>query len=112
MMALTACAGNPPRWWNPGNTYSSTSRQAVSDEAFHQNTPEASAITPMNPEAETELILPAQDDDFEEMLLTPLQDENNEDASLHGEDDSTMTVTPSASAAVADDFLPEPSVLE
>lgn len=112
MMALTACAGNPPRWWNPGNTYSSTSRQTVSDEAFHQNTPEASAITPMTPDAETELILPAQDDDFEEMLLTPLQDENNEDASLHGEDDSTMTVTPSAAAAVADDFLPDPSVLE
>lgn len=110
--SLMACAGNPPRWWNPGNTYSSTSRQSVSDEAFHQNIPAASAVGKMDSVAEVELITPVQDDGFEEMLLTPLQDEDTEDASLHVQDGSTMTVTPSASAAPADDVLPPPSVLE
>lgn len=109
---LTACAGNPPRWWNPGNTYSSTSRQTVSDEAFHQNNPSPSSIGKMEAIPDVELIAPANDDDFEEMLLTPLQDEETEEASTHPSDGGTMTVTPSAASSVPDGVLPPPSVLE
>lgn len=76
VLLFCACAGMPPAWWNPGNTYSSTSRQEVSDEK-----PRGRVITPSAVEQmPTEENISVQDESFEEMLLTPLQDEETENA--------------------------------
>lgn len=96
---LCACAGMPPAWWNPGNTYSSTSRQTVSDEKPRERVITPSAIEQMPAEEK----IAVQDESFEEMILTPLQDEETENDT--GES-SAQSVPQEGSA------LPPPSVLE
>lgn len=101
---LGACAGTPPAWWNPGNTYSSTSRQTVSDEK-----PRGRVITPSAVEQiPAEENIAVQDESFEEMILTPLQDEETENAS--GE--ASAQSVPQESETEFDGALPPPSVLE
>lgn len=96
---LCACAGMPPAWWNPGNTYSSTSRQTVSDEKPRERVITPSAIEQMPAEEK----ISVQDESFEEMILTPLQDEETENDSGEA---SAQSVPQEGSA------LPPPSVLE
>ncbi len=62
--SLSACAGNPPAWWNPGNIYSPPKQKQ-------------SAENTLPPEQTISL----QDETYEEMVLTPLQDEENENSS-------------------------------
>lgn len=97
---LCACAGMPPAWWNPGNTYSSTSRQTVSDEKPRERVITPSAIEQMP----TEEKIAVQDESFEEMILTPLQDEETENETGEA---SAQSVPQSVGAE-----LPPPSVLE
>ena len=98
-LLLCACAGMPPAWWNPGNTYSSTSRQTVSDEKPRERVITPSAIEQMP----TEENIAAQDESFEEMILTPLQDEETENDT--GESSAQ-------SVPQGGNMLPPPSVLE
>nr|QGT50539.1 hypothetical protein Elusimicrob1349_0090 [uncultured Elusimicrobia bacterium] len=98
---LGACAGMPPSWWNPGNTYSSTSRQTVSDEK-----PRERVITPSAVERiPSEENISVQDESFEEMILTPLQDEETENATGEA---SAQSLPQEAGGSA----LPSPSVLE
>lgn len=96
---LAACAGNPPAWWNPGNIYST---------ANQQDTPVAPSATPVAqttagaPVHATEQSLVVQDESYEEMTLTPLQDEEGENDS----GDSSAQNTPHLEEA-----LPPPSIL-
>lgn len=101
---LCACAGTPPAWWNPGNTYSSTSRQAVSDEKPRQRVITPAAIEQIPAEEN----IAVQDESFEEMILTPLQDEETENAS--GE--ASAQSVPQEPETKFDGALPPPSVLE
>ncbi len=105
-LLLSACAGNPPAWWNPGNTYSSTGRQTVSEEKQRVHTQPVSEIPPMP----TEEKINVQDETYEEMILTPLQDEEVEN-------DSGDTTAQTEDATInephaGDSILPAPSVLE
>ena len=53
-----------------------------------------------------------QDDSYEEMILTPLQDEETEEPSAGAQTQNTMDITPSApESATAGSALPLPSVL-
>ena len=63
-LLLGACSGNPPAWWNPGNVYSPPKPAQPQEEQ-------------MPPEQNISL----QDEDYEEMTLTPLQDEEEENES-------------------------------
>lgn len=98
---LCACAGMPPAWWNPGNTYSSTSRQTVSDEKPRERVISPSAIEQIPAEEK----ISVQDESFEEMILTPLQDEETENDT--GE--ASAQSVPQQSGGTE---LPPPSVLE
>lgn len=98
---LCACAGMPPAWWNPGNTYSSTSRQTVSDEKPRERVIAPSAIEQIPAEEK----ISVQDESFEEMILTPLQDEETENDT--GE--ASAQSVPQQSGGTE---LPPPSVLE
>lgn len=95
-MGLAACAGNPPAWWNPGNIYSS---QGESTSATP--TAPARATTPSQTTTEQTLNLP--NEDYEEMALTPLQDEE-------GENDSGESSA--QSIPELEDLLPPPSILD
>ena len=96
-ICLSACAGNPPAWWNPGNIYSPENRQHTVAPAAAS--PAAQPLT--QPPAEETLNLP--DEDFEEMPLTPLQDEEEENDS----GDSSAQSLPDL-----EDLLPPPSILD
>lgn len=102
---LAACAGNPPAWWNPGNTYSSTSRQSVSDEKPRTHFAAPSPVPAMP--AEESIALP--DESYEEMMLTPLQDEDPETSGAA----QTAPASETAYSSLAESgVLPPPSVLE
>lgn len=80
---LTACAGNPPAWWNPRNLQ--PGQQTATSQ---QGTPARQASqAEQDPQAEQTISL--QDESFEEMALTPLQDEEQENAT--GESASQVT---------------------
>lgn len=98
-----ACAGNPPAWWNPGNTYSSEAPARPSSGAVSSVRPAAPAAQEEEFVPREEAITPLPDESYEEMILTPLQDEETENVS--GE--SSAQSVPSSSSV-----LPPPSVLE
>ena len=94
---IGGCAGTPPAWWTPNNTYPTTQVRIEPDSV--------SVAAPQKPAPVVkEETLALQDEAYEEMVLTPLQDEEQENDS--GES-STQTVVPPA-----DDGLPPPSILE
>ena len=93
MLWLIACAGMPPAWWNP--RAATTAKTPVS------------AVSQKNPAADhpVELNISLQDETYEEMTLTPLQDEEEENASG---DASAQSV----GADETEDVLPAPSILQ
>lgn len=102
---LGACAGNPPAWWNPGNAYSvdAPSQRPSSGTMSSGQTAAPAAQQREDIVPREEAIAPLPDESYEEMILTPLQDEETENVS--GE--SSAQSVPSSSAV-----LPLPSVLE
>ncbi len=94
-MGLAACAGNPPAWWNPGNIYSSQG-ESTSATPTVLTRPADSSQTP------TEQTLDLPNEDYEEMALTPLQDEE-------GENDSGEASA--QSIPELEELLPPPSIL-
>ena len=91
---LSACAGNPPAWWNPrniqpGQTSGQQSQRAVS--AAPRG--ETSSKVPVNMNAEELISVP--DEGYEEMALTPLQDEEQENTT--GETSSQVMAEEEAS---------------
>lgn len=106
---LAACAGNPPQWWNPSGSYGndavSASSSAGHTEPVRAAEPEEEPIP-----AEENIAAPSPDDSYEEMILTPLQDEETEDpADKTSQSQNTMDITPSAPESSGG--LPVPSVL-
>ena len=95
LLFLAACA-EIPAWWNPRGMTGKTQAPAATS-----TTPaETSARTPSEP---VELDLSLQDETYEEMTITPLQDEEEENDSG---DASAQSVVP------PEDELPAPSILE
>lgn len=86
ILLLSACAGNPPAWWNPNNRYGSVDDAST-----------AVVVQPAEPKqeepAEQEMdSLP--DTTYEEVTLTPMPDEENENAtgasSAQSKDENTL----------------------
>jgi len=94
---LAACAGAPPAWWNPGGVYSN---QGIKTEKNSQQVAAPNAAPAQQPQEQTIVL---QEDSYEEMTLTPLQDEEGENESG---DSSAESVQP------PEDSLPAPSILE
>ena len=105
---LAACAGNPPAWWNPSNAYNGESQ-------VRSSAPKTVKVAPKSEEPNTppaeENLTPLPDESYEEMILTPLQDEETEDPAnkTPQENQNTMDITPSGNGG---SVLPPPSVLE
>lgn len=107
---LTACAGNPPAWWNPGNTYSSTGRQSVSEEK--PRTPQKTPVERVLP-IPTEENISVADESYEEMILTPSAAPVEEMPSSAEEGTPSEEPEDAFDAPVSSsDRLPLPSVLE
>ena len=85
---ICACAGNPPAWWNPNNRYGTADGSPAAQPAA----PKKILVV-----QEEEIDLP--DMTYEEVTLTPMPDEENENIT-------------GASAAQNDENLPQPSVLD
>lgn len=105
-----ACAGTPPQWWNPSGTYGNESASAMPAAGQTQPTarPVTAQETPVVQEENIASVMP--DDSYEEMILTPMQDEETEEpAQGEAASQNTMDITPSAPDASS--TLPVPSVL-
>ena len=95
-LGLAACAGNPPAWWNPGNIYSPQNKNNPTNAQINVAASQHDTQTPI----EQKIDVP--NDDYEEMTLTPLQDEE-------GENDSGESSA--QSMPDLEDTLPPPSIL-
>ncbi len=95
LLFLAACA-EIPAWWNPRGMTGKTQTTATASTV----PAETSARTPSEP---VEFNLSLQDETYEEMTITPLQDEEDENAS--GDASSQSVIPP-------EDELPAPSILE
>jgi hypothetical protein len=90
---LTACAGNPPAWWNPGNVYSNMGRQNVSTEKQQRSQPtQEDTSFKEAEETPSEVSISVADESYEEMALAPLQDEENEE--VNGESSAQSVSNP------------------
>ena len=91
---LAACAGNPPQWWNPGNRYGATEQTTAAQTAAQRTEP-----TPKEEKLEL------RDESYEEIVLTPMPDEDGENA-------TGVSASQNKELLPAGDTLPAPSVLE
>lgn len=97
---VAACAGNPPAWWNPSGTYGTADNVSTA-----QTAPQIRRTQPIDEPPAEQDIEPAFDK-YEEISLSPLEEDENLSADS---DDSDAT------AQIADEdntSLPLPSVLE
>lgn len=87
---LMACAGNPPAWWNPRHMQTGPTdlqKQTVAKQK------EAESRRPTLAEPmDTEELIGVTEESYEEMPLTPLQDEEQENDS--GESTSQLMDDP------------------
>ena len=93
VLFLGACAGNPPAWWNPGNRYGTT-----------QGTVKSTPAQRAKPVVEEET-LEVVDESYEEITLTPMPDEDEENA-------SGAAASQNEALLPDGDPLPLPSVLD
>ena len=93
---MTACAGNPPAWWNPDNRYGTLDHPAVKSSQKTGTVRRQPAVTEQTMDA-----LP--DDSYEEITLTPMPDEDEETQTGVAEPEEPVP---------ADGSLPVPSVLD
>lgn len=98
--SLAACAGNPPAWWNPGNKYSPENNSGTAATA---STTAPAPSTGAHTQIPAEQSISVPEEDFEEMTLTPLQDEEGEDES----GDASAQSVPEPQ-----DTLPAPTILD
>ncbi len=110
MGLLTACAGAPPQWWNPSGSYGNESVSRPQQSAAART---SATVRPDETPVPAEEAISTQDDSYEEMILTPLQDEETEEPSAGTQTQNTMDITPSApeSTTAPGGALPMPSVL-
>ena len=75
--------------------------------------PTSATVRPDETPVPAEEAISTQDDSYEEMILTPLQDEETEEPSAGTQTQNTMDITPSApeSTTAPGGALPMPSVL-
>lgn len=94
---FVACAGNPPQWWNPGNRYGTPEQTPA------VQTPAQRAM-PAPKEEKLEL----RDESYEEITLTPMPDEDGENAT-GASASQNKELLPAGDTTTT---LPAPSVLE
>jgi len=116
---LTACAGNPPDWWNPSGTYGKAKQ--TDTQAQQVNTvPSGSSKVAAEDETPAEQTIDAVwDDNYEEMNLDPIDEKAEaERAATQATQQSVANTSgqvqvPVQSAATTNTgSLPPPSVLE
>lgn len=124
LVALAACAGNPPAWWNPSGTYDgkTPSATASSSKNITSVTTNRIAHTDLMPSEED--MEASFDDTFEEFNISPTDEMRQEQAtasqaaesaqqpSATQEDTATKPTAPVKEHLPADGSLPVPSVLE
>lgn len=93
---FVACAGNPPQWWNPGNRYGASEQTPAVQTAAQRTMP-----------APKEEKLELRDESYEEITLTPMPDEDGENATGASASQNTELL-PAGDTTT----LPAPSVLE
>lgn len=101
-LLLVACAGEPPKWWNPSNAYVPTVKQETPAKSNTTTSRKTTVVKPTVLEPTEENII-LQDDSFEEMTLAPLPQD------LQEESDDTTVPTETVNNSTN---LPTPSVLE
>ena len=89
---LSACAGNPPAWWNPNNRYGTAENQP----ARKTTAKKQAVVREETMDVFTEV-------SYEEEILAPLPEE---------EEPAASTEAPAPSPAQNPGKLPAPSVLE
>ncbi len=107
---LSACAGNPPKWWNPSAAYSNESAAPAAGKTQPVEQPASSGQETLPPVQEENIATVIPDDSYEEMILTPVQDEDTEEPA-QGEQASSNTMDITPSAPDTSTSLPLPSVL-
>ena len=116
---LTACAGNPPDWWNPSGIYGNEGEKMAAPDRRAEYPSFSSQTTAEEEEPAEQNIDPAFET-YEEMRLTPLspmQDEVEEEQDLQDLTTPPQQTAPaeqddSSADDTLDDTLPPPSVLE
>ena len=93
---LAACAGNPPQWWNLGNRYGATEQTTAAQTPVKRTEP-----TPKEEKLEL------RDESYEEIVLTPMPDEDGENTTGASASQNTELL-PAGDTTT----LPAPSVLE
>lgn len=95
---LGACAGNPPAWWNPNNRYGAAEQTSALTTPKKQVSQDNRSVV-----VTEENIDPILDDSYEEITLTPMPDEDRENA--------TGVAASQNEELLPDGVLPVPSVL-
>ena len=107
MLSLSACAGNPPEWWNPSGTYGTQS--------VNKSNTALAPVRTVTRQAEVEI--PAEEtiettvEEYEEMSLNPLEQTETSSAEESSEQADPM-YAPAEEHTAREGALPPPSVLE
>lgn len=114
-LLLAACAGNPPAWWTPNPAGSvSAPRSSERTQTAKPQAVQSDAETETAAEPAEETLAPLPDESYEEMILTPLQDEETENETGDSSAQTVPAEEPAQTAPAPADpgALPPPSVLE
>ena len=110
---MSACAGNPPAWWNPSGTYGNTQQQTQTSRSGSSKISQEDE-TPVEQDIEPAL------DGYEEMTLAPIEQQTPVPSAeeLAGEtladtSEQAQVPVPTGKEVLPEDgSLPEPSVLK
>ncbi len=117
---LTACAGNPPEWWNPSGIYNTDKTKNTSAQSV-QSVPSGSSTVQAEDETPAEQTIDAVwDESYEEMNLEPIDEKAEAERAISQAANKSLTDT-SGQVQVpvkkvepipTDTSLPPPSVLD
>jgi len=117
---LTACAGNPPEWWNPSGIYNTDKTKNTSAQSV-QSIPSGSSTVQAEDETPAEQTIDAVwDESYEEMNLEPIDEKADAERAISQAANKSLTDT-SGQVQVpvkkvepipTDTSLPPPSVLD
>ena len=119
-LIFSACAGNPPDWWNPSGMYGNEGEKTASQPAVRVQ-PSLSMQTTAEEEEPAEQSIDPAFEAYEEMRLSPLSATEDEIIETETEEKPELSLTQESSPensptalpeTSSDNFLPPPSVLE
>jgi len=108
LLLLTACAGEPPKWWNPSDKYTAPKANAVQSPA--QEAVKTVPAVKKDEEIKEEDIMPVGDETLEEVDFQPLEDNpaaEEEDLQLQQEIAAPQTAQPPLAPSILDEATEE-----